>query len=197
MTQIQTIPPQDADRKLRKLYRRVAGPDGAVDNIMQAHSLRPHTMEGHMALYKNVLHHAANEVPKWFLEALGVLVSALNGCEYCVEHHATGMTRLLDDADRAATLRRALEAGEIPAAFDARQRAAAVYARQLTTAPADLEASDVEALRRAGWDDGEILEINQVVSYLAYANRTVLGLGVTTEGDVLGTSPSGEGWQHR
>ena len=55
-------------------------------------------------------------------------------------------------------------------------------------------------MRAAGFDDGEILEINQVVAYFAYANRTVQGLGVTTRGDVLGLSPpdsdDGAGWRH-
>jgi uncharacterized protein YciW len=60
--------------------------------------------------------------------------------------------------------------------------------------------ADVEALRAAGYNDGEILEINQVVSYFAYANRTVQGLGVNTTGDVLGLSPGNttdaDDWQH-
>ena len=58
----------------------------------------------------------------------------------------------------------------------------------------------VEAMRAAGWDDGEILEINQVVAYFAYANRTVLGLGVDTDGDILGLPPGEnddpENWNH-
>ncbi len=66
------------------------------------------------------------------------------------------------------------------------------YARALTEAPAGLAEEAVAALRAAGLDDGEILEANQVVAYFAYANRTVQGLGVTTEGDVLGLSPSGD-----
>jgi len=60
---------------------------------------------------------------------------------------------------------------------------------------------DVGALRLAGWSDGEILEINQVASYFNYANRTVLGLGISLEGDVLGLSPGDsddpENWSHR
>ena len=55
-------------------------------------------------------------------------------------------------------------------------------------------------MRDEGWDDGEILEINQVVSYFNYANRTVNGLGVTTDGDVLGLSPNDsddpDNWGH-
>ncbi len=56
MPWIAAIPYDDADDRLRRLYDRVAGPGGHVDNIMAMHSLRPHTMEGHLSLYKNVLH---------------------------------------------------------------------------------------------------------------------------------------------
>jgi hypothetical protein len=56
MTWIRTIAFEKASGKLKKLYDRVKGPGDNVDNIMLAHSLRPHTMEGHMTLYKYVLH---------------------------------------------------------------------------------------------------------------------------------------------
>ena len=78
MTWIKTIPYEETSGRLRKLYDRVKGPDNNVDNIMMSHSLRPHTMEGHMAIYKYVLHHSGNSIPKWFLEVLGVWVSKLN-----------------------------------------------------------------------------------------------------------------------
>ncbi len=57
MTWIDTISCDAATGHLSRLYDRVKGPADNVDNIMLAHSLRPHTMEGHMALYKQVLHH--------------------------------------------------------------------------------------------------------------------------------------------
>jgi alkylhydroperoxidase family enzyme len=46
--------------------------------------------------------------------------------------------------------------------------------------------ADIDALRTAGCDDGEILEANQVCAYFNYSNRLLNGLGVTTEGDVIG-----------
>jgi uncharacterized protein YciW len=59
----------------------------------------------------------------------------------------------------------------------------------------------VERLRGLGYDDGEILEINQVAAYFAYANRTVLGLGCNTKGDTLGLAPGNsedpDDWSHR
>ena len=53
----------------------------------------------------------------------------------------------------------------------------------------------------SGSSDGEILEINQVTAYFNYANRTVLGLGVNTDSDILGLSPGDSAdstnWQHQ
>ncbi len=61
--------------------------------------------------------------------------------------------------------------------------------------------NDIDALRAAGFDDGEILEINQVTAYFAYANRMVLGLGIDIDGDIIGLSPGDssdpENWSHR
>jgi uncharacterized peroxidase-related enzyme len=201
MAWIKTVPFEAATGKLKKLYERVTGPNNNVDNIMMAHSLRPHSMEGHMALYKNVLHHTGNKIPKWFLEVLGVWVSSLNNCDYCVEHHFAGLQRLLADADRGQAIRAAIEARDPAVApLDMAQQAAMQYARKLTEAPANLVEADIEALRQVGYDDGEILEINQVSAYFSYANRTVLGLGCSTKGDDLGLSPNNsenpDDWGH-
>ncbi len=197
MTWIRTVDYPDAEGQLRKLYDQIKGPDDNVDNIMLAHSLRPHTMRGHMALYKSVLHHGRNRLEKWFMEALGVHVSRLNRCSYCEEHHFEGMLRQLGDPSHAAAIRIAFDCEQPASMFSPAECAALEYATKLTLTPAELTREDVAALSDAGWEDGEILEINQVVAYFNYANRTVQGLGVTTEGDVLGLSPSGAGWQHR
>ena len=201
MTWIKTIPYTEAKGRLKRLYDLIKGPDDKIDNIMAAHSLRPPTMEGHMALYKNVLHHSANTIPTWFLEVLGVYVSHLNSCSYCVDHHYAGLKRLLKDDIRAAKIKKAIQDGILSGVFSDKDLAAILYAGKLTTNPDLLKEADIEHLRIIGWDDGEILEINQVVAYFAYANRTVLGLGITTEGDILGLSPEDSdddtGWKHK
>ena len=201
MTWIATVPYENAGGKLKTLYDRVKGPGNNVDNIMMMHSLRPHTMEGHMAIYKYVLHHSGNTVPKWFLETLGVWVSSLNECGYCVEHHFSGLQRLLQDDEKAAGIRAAIEARSIDQApLDDRQKIAMEYARQLTESPAGMSEGIVAELRSAGYTDGEILEINQVSAYFSYANRTVLGLGCSTDGGILGLSPNKsddpDDWNH-
>jgi len=200
MTWITIIPFEQATGSLKRLYERIKGPDNNVDNIMLAHSLRPHTMEGHMTLYKHVLHHPRNMMPKWYLEAVGVYVSQLNRCAYCFEHHLAGMARLLDDPERAAAIRKAFENGDLSASFDNKETAGLEYVARLTQTPFDLAEADIERLRTAGFNDGEILEINQVAAYFSYANRTVLGLGINTVGDDIGLSPGDsdnpDNWSH-
>jgi len=200
MTWISTIDYDDASGALKKLYERIKGPNNNVDNIMLAHSLRPHTMEGHMTLYKYVLHHPRNTLPKSYLETIGVYVSLLNSCAYCADHHFAGLSRLLADDERAATIHRALDNHDPAAAFSGKELAGLKYAERLTLGAADLQADDIQALRDAGFDDGEILELNQVSAYFGYANRTVLGLGIDTDGDIIGLSPGdstdADNWSH-
>jgi uncharacterized peroxidase-related enzyme len=154
-----------------------------------------------MTIYKNVLHHSSNTLPKWLLEATGVYVSLLNGCHYCYTHHYEGMKRLLKDDARAQEIWDALKSKSPQAAFAGKELALMHYAEALTLSPMTMTERDLSAMREAGMDDGEILEINQIISYFAYANRTVLGLGVTTDGDILGLSPSDsddpDNWQHQ
>jgi alkylhydroperoxidase family enzyme len=70
--------------------------------------------------------------------------------------------------------------------FDGAELALMRYAEKLTVAPDEMKEADVIALRDAGLDDGAILEANQIICYFNYVNRSINGLGVTTEGDVIG-----------
>ena len=200
MTWIRTIPFEEAEGKVKDLYERIKGPNNNVDNIMMAHSLRPHSMEGHMALYKNVLHHSRNTLPKWLLEAIGVCVSIINQCEYCIEHHYEGMRKLIEDDQRSQSIRKALEEGDPSKVFESKELATMNYAVKLTTNPQNISPDDIEKLRINNVDDGEILEINQVAAYFAYANRMVLGLGINKSGDIIGLSPNDgddeNNWSH-
>ncbi len=190
MSWINRILFDESTGKLRRLYERLRGPSGQIDNVLTVHSLRPATLEGHLALYKNTLHNGANTLTKSFLETVGVYVSALNGCRYCVEHHFEGLKKLLKDDAMALKIRKALESNILEPVFNLREQVALRYVRTLTQSPNALREQDILDMRQAGFDDGEILELNQVAAYFSYANRTVLGLGVKMAGEMLGLSPS-------
>ena len=187
MSWIETVEPQAASGEIARLYEQVRSSDGQVDNILKAHSLRPRTLAGHLAIYKAVLHSQPNELTPAERELVGVLVSQLNGCDYCVRHHRAGLARHMgSERDAEQLTRLAFANGD---ELSDRQRALCNYARKLTCQPADMRAGDLIPLRAAGLDDATILDLNQIVAYFAYANRTVQGLGVNIDGETLGLHP--------
>lgn len=200
MSFIKTIPYDKADGKLKKIYNRVKGPNNAIDNVLQIHSLRPHTLNGHMTLYKSVLHHKDNSLPKWYLETLGTYVSFLNKCSYCVEHHAVGLQKNLEDQLKFETIYKTIKEDKLEIVLSKKEMAGVEYARILTLDHSNISSDFIQSLRNHGFDDGEILEINQEVSYFNYVNRMVVGLGVDTIGDIIGLSPNQDGdeedWGH-
>ena len=168
------------------MYEKVRTPHGTVDNVMRAHSLRPRTMEGHVVLYRSVLHNPDNTLPFWFLEVVACYTSIVNRCDYSLTHHFANVRRLLGDESRARALRAALDAGRPEDLFTGKELALLRYARKLTAQVGEMASADIDALRAAGCTDGEILEVNQVCAYFNYSNRLLNGLGVTTAGDVIG-----------
>jgi uncharacterized peroxidase-related enzyme len=183
---IEMVPEDRAEGILEEMYDKVRTPHGTVDNVMRVHSLRPRTMDGHVTLYRSVLHSPDNSLELWFLEVVASLTSILNDCEYSLAHHFSNVRRLLKDEARAEAIFVALKAGRPEDCFSGNELALLRYAAKLTADVGRMVRSDIDVLRQAGCDDGEILEVNQVCAYFNYANRLLNGLGVTTEGDVIG-----------
>ena len=183
---IKMVSPEDASGILKEMYDKVRTPHGTVDNVMRAHSLRPHTLDGHVTLYRSVLHNPDNTLPFWFLEAVASYVSAINKCDYALTHHFANVRGLVKDEARCDAIIQALQARSPEDVFSGKELALLRYAEKLTANVDAMTESDVQILREAGCSDGEILEVNQVCAYFAYSNRLLNGLGVTTEGDVIG-----------
>lgn len=199
MSWINTINYREAGKRLKRLYDKVKGPDNNVDNVLKVHSLRPHSLTAHMTMYKAVLHNQNNTLPKWYLEAIGVYVSKLNKCSYCVDHHTAGLTKLIGEV-KAEKCVDSMDSEEFGTFFLEQHMYGLEYAKALTVQLVKVAEADIQRLRAVGFSDGEILEINQVTSYFNYVNRVVVGLGVDTKGDILGLSPNdssdASNWSH-
>lgn len=183
---IKMLSDDEADDDLLAALKLARTPHGTVDNVMRVHSLRPNTLRGHVALYRAALHDDANTLPLWLQETVASYVSMLNDCPYSLANHWANARHLIGDDARADAVEEALQADTPEEAFEGAELALLRYARKLTRNPAAMAEDDVLALRQAGLDDGQILEANQIIGYFNYVNRLLNGLGVTTEGDVVG-----------
>ncbi len=183
---IKMIEDQDAEPRLKELLDHARTPHGTVDTVMRVHSLRPETMNGHVTLYRSVLHSDDNKLPFWFLEVVASYTSILNDCTYSLTHHFMNVRNLIKDQPRSDRIFTALKAHRPEDEFEGKELALLRYAAKLTTDVGKMIKSDFEALKIAGCDDGEILEVNQVCAYFNYSNRLLNGLGCTTDGDVVG-----------
>lgn len=188
---IEMIGDAEAGQELREVLDLARTPHGTVDNVMRVHSLRPHTMHGHIALYRAALHNDNNTIPMWLQETVASYVSVLNQCEYSYANHWANARHLIDDEEKANKVEAVIKAGSLASndsnnSLTVAEYALLAYARKLTIEPAAMQQADVVQLRDAGWDDGEILEANQIIGYFNYVNRLLNGLGVSTDGDVVG-----------
>ena len=183
---IEMISDEEADAELLDVLRLARTPHGTVDNVMRVHSLRPNTMKGHVVLYRAALHDDANTIPMWFQETISSYVSILNDCPYSLANHWANAKHLMGDEQRADAVEKALHARQPENAFEGAELALLQYAEKLTLKPGEMVQSDVQSLKDAGVPDGEILEANQIIGYFNYVNRCLNGLGVTTEGDIVG-----------
>ena len=57
------------------------------------------------------------------------------------------------------------------------------YAVKLTKKPASVKKEDLDRLREFDLSDRDILDLNQVVAYFNYVNRTADGLGIELEAE--------------
>ena len=79
---IETVHEADATGELKRAYQRAGDPrSGQVDHIMKIHSLHPASLIDHMRLYKTLMY-GDSPLTRAQREMIGVVVSAINRCEY-------------------------------------------------------------------------------------------------------------------
>jgi len=173
MAWIRVIDEADAEGKLRECYDEIKKARGKIANIMKVHSLQPEAMQAHLNFYREIMFRSSG-LSRRQRELLATVVSALNGCAYCVKHHSEALRAYVKDESFLAQVQR----DYTQAPLDSNDKAMLDYALKLTLTPAVMSRKDVEKLRQNGFNDEEILSINLITSYFNSVNRVTEGLGV-------------------
>lgn len=179
MARVDLPDPEDIDGPHADAVRASEERWGFVANIERAFAMWPELATAEHGLTEAVM--VDGELSPGLKEAIAVVVSQVNACPYCYSHH----TFQMDRAGRTEAEQRAINDLDFDALDDPGERAALAFAEAAARDSNRVTDDDVGALRDAGFDDREILEVVTVVALFMFYNTFTSTLGLETDEDVL------------
>jgi uncharacterized peroxidase-related enzyme len=173
MAHIKTISADDASGKLKEVYENLTETRGKIAGVHEIQSLNPEALVAHMDLYMTLMF-GKSPLKRPQREMLGVVTSAANRCDYCINHHEQALLAYWKDDRKTGQLIRNRSDLDLPET----DRLLCDLAEKLTLNENPDYAADIARLQEAGLDDRTILDAVQIIAYFNFVNRMVLGLGV-------------------
>lgn len=115
-----------------------------------------------------------SELTKAEREMIAAHVSKLNDCGFCLGAHKWTLAAM--DIDLATI--QAIESDLDEESIDDRLLPVLAFAGKLTKSPGEIEQSDIDALRAAGWSEQTVEDVINVVALFNYVNRLVDAFGI-------------------
>ncbi len=173
MSWIREVEHDKSEGKTKEVYDRIKEKRGKLSNIMRVQSLMPSAMDHHLDLYLSIMFEDRS-LSREQCEMIGVVVSSMNGCDYCVNHHAEALNHYWRDKERTNTLVEGYEDLELPQ----KDKAMLDFVKKTTEEPDSVKESDLDRLRSKGFSDEQILNMTLIASYFNFVNRIALSMGV-------------------
>ncbi len=150
---------------------------GVVPNMFRLISGSPAALEGYLGL-NGALAKGALEVPT--RERIALAVAEVNGCDYCLSAHSYLGKNLAKLSDTEIAANRNGGSG------DAKADAAVGFAVKLVKARCHVTDADIKAVKDAGYNDAQLIEIvlhvalNTLTNYVNEVAKTEIDFPVVT-----------------
>jgi len=151
----------DAPQAARPLLDAVKAQLGVTPNVFLVAANSPAALQGYVGMFGAL---AKGSLPGATHERIALAVAEANGCDYCLSAHTYlgKHAAKLDDAEMSAN--RAGTSNEPKA------DAAVRFARKVMEMRGHVSDADVHAVREAGYDDAQLVEIVQHVALNTWTN---------------------------
>jgi uncharacterized peroxidase-related enzyme len=151
----------DAPAASQPLLEAVNKQLGVVPNLFRLVGNSPAALQGYLGL-SGALGHGA--LPAATRERIALAVAEINGCDYCLSAHTYLGKNLakLDDAEIAANRN--------GASNDPKADAAVRFAAKVARARGHVSEDDLRAVKLAGYDDAQVIEIVLHVALNTWTN---------------------------
>lgn len=160
MSRLTAIQPQAATGKAKELLDALQAKLKITPNMMKVMANSPAVLEAYLS-FSGALANGALDAK--LREAIALEVGEQNSCQYCVSAH-TAIGKMTGLTDSEIQLAREARSGS------ARNAAVLQFAREPVAKKGRATDADVEAVRRAGFSDGEIAEIIAHVALNIFTN---------------------------
>lgn len=168
MSRIPTPTLEEAPGAAQPLLAGVKKQLGTVPNLFRIIANSPAALEAYLA-FSGALGKGALPAPT--RERIALAVAELNGCDYCLSAHTYLASNLakLDDAEIAANRN--------GASNDVTADAAVRFAAKLVRERGHVGDVDIDAVKRAGYSNAELVEIIAHVALNVFTNTINVALG--------------------
>ncbi|MEE9299596.1 MAG: peroxidase-related enzyme [Alphaproteobacteria bacterium] len=160
MPRLNPIDPNEAEGKAKTLLKGVEKALGMTPNLMRTLANSPAALEAYLS-FANAL--GNGRLSAKLREQIALAVSNANGCAYCASAHtAVGKMLGLDAAELTNNLH--------ASSGDPKVEAALKFAHAIIAKEGWLGDDDLQHVRDAGYDDGEIVELVAATAFTIFTN---------------------------
>ncbi|QQE09880.1 carboxymuconolactone decarboxylase family protein [Cupriavidus sp. ISTL7] len=171
MSRVPLIDPNHTTADRQALLAQIHGAFGATPNMFKAVANSPAALQSMWGSFGAL---GGGVIPARLGEQIAVAIANRNACEYCLAAH----TALGRKAGASAEEMSAAQGGE---STDPKTAAALRFALKLVEARGQVNDADVRAVREAGFNDEEIVEIVAHVALNLFTNYVNVAFAVPVD----------------
>ena len=182
--------PGDADlpADLRGLFSKARERLGFIPNVFRVYAFRPQRLSAWFAHYRQ-LHEPTAHLTAADREMIAVVVSAANGCLYCLVAHGATLRHELGDP----VLGERISYDWRRAGLDERRSAICAYAEKLTLSPRELSRADLQSLLDVGLTLEEAWDVAEIAGMYNFTNRMAMATNMLPNAEYSAQARAGEG----
>jgi uncharacterized peroxidase-related enzyme len=166
---------------LRKLFGKARERLGFVPNVFRTYAFRPERLSAWFSHYR-LLHEPSENLSAADREMIAVVVSAVNGCLYCLVAHGAVLREELSDP----LLGERLSYDWRRAGIDDRRAAICAYAEKLTRDPRAVDGEDLQRLLDVGLSLDEAWDVIEITAMYNFTNRLAMATNMLPNDEYAG-----------
>ncbi len=172
MGRLKTLEKEDVPKEIRPIYEEIEKAFGRVPNIFKTYAHFPPLLKANWEKVKAVM--IGGSLHRELKEAIALVVSDANACQYCIAAHGLALQQLGFSRERIDALVKNLEGS----GFQPRELKLLELARKSTKDANSVTDADVEELRSLGCSESEIVEAQGVMELFTGFNKFLDSLAV-------------------